>query len=129
MHQFPDSVKYAATHEWAKLEDDGTVTVGISDFAQSELGDLVFVELPDVGRAVIAGEECCVVESVKAASDVYSPVSGEICAVNESLADAPERVNESPFEEGWLFKLHPSDPGEVNDLLDAETYQEQTESD
>ncbi|HBC56367.1 MAG TPA: glycine cleavage system protein GcvH [Gammaproteobacteria bacterium] len=128
MHQFPDSVKYAATHEWAKSEDDGTITVGISDFAQSELGDLVFVELPEVGRAVIAGEECCVVESVKAASDVYSPVSGEVCAVNESLADAPERVNESPFDEGWLFKLQPSDPGEMEDLLDAETYQEQTES-
>jgi glycine cleavage system H protein len=105
----PANLKYAASHEWAKLESDGTVTIGITDHAQGALGDIVFLELPDVGRVVKAGEECAVVESVKAASDIYSPVSGEVVAANTAAVDAPESVNADAYA-NWLFRVKPSNP-------------------
>ncbi len=123
MPEFPDDIRYASTHEWARLESDGTVTVGITDHAQEELGDVVFVELPEVGQAVIAGGEAGVVESVKAASDIYAPVGGEVIAINKVLEESPETVNDSPFDNGWFFKIDPTDEGELEDLLDAEGYQ------
>ena len=120
MSQIPADLKYTETHEWARLNPDGSVTVGITDHAQTQLGDMVFVELPEPGRTVTAGEECAVVESVKAASDVYSPLAGEVTAVNEALTDQPELVNQDPYGEGWLFQLQ---PGEALDgLLDAADY-------
>ena len=119
-----DDRKYAASHEWALLEDDGTIRVGITDHAQEALGDLVFVELPEVGQSVGKGDECSVVESVKAASDIYSPVSGEIIAVNDSLDDAPEAVNEAPYDDGWLFLIQPVDASELDEMLDADAYQQ-----
>ncbi len=124
MSQTPGNLKYAKTHEWARLEDDGTITVGISDHAQELLGDLVFMELPEVGTSVGAGKECAVVESVKAASDVYAPVSGEITETNAALADAPEIVNSDPYGEGWLFRIKPSDAGELDLMLDAKAYEQ-----
>lgn len=124
MSQTPGNLKYAKTHEWARLEDDGTITVGISDHAQELLGDLVFMELPEVGTSVSAGKECAVVESVKAASDVYAPVSGEITETNAALADAPEIVNSDPYGEGWLFRIKPSDAGELDLMLDAKAYEQ-----
>ncbi len=123
MSNTPDDRKYASSHEWALLEDDGTVRVGITDHAQEALGDLVFVELPDVGQNVGKGDECSVVESVKAASDIYSPVSGEIIAVNDSLEDSPELVNEAPYDDGWLFVIQPVDVSELDEMLDTEAYQ------
>ncbi|MCW8907435.1 MAG: glycine cleavage system protein GcvH [Sedimenticola sp.] len=128
MSKIPNELKYAKSHEWVRDEGDGTVVVGITDHAQELLGDLVFVELPEVGDTVDAGNECAVVESVKAASDVYSPVSGEVVAVNESLADTPETVNEDAFGEGWLFKVRLSAGTELDDLLDDEAYAEVIES-
>ena len=124
MSDLPSELKYAKSHEWAKLEDDGTVTVGITDHAQSELGDVVYVELPEVGVVFSAGEEAGVVESVKAASDVYAPVSGEVVAVNPALEDEPEMVNSEPYEGGWFYKLKPADAGELDDLLSADGYLE-----
>ena len=124
MSQTPGNLKYAKTHEWARLEDDGTITVGISDHAQELLGDLVFMELPEVGTSVSAGKECTVVESVKAASDVYAPVSGEITETNAALADSPEIVNSDPYGEGWLFRIKPSDAGELDLMLDAKAYEQ-----
>ncbi|UZR27562.1 glycine cleavage system protein GcvH [Methylococcus mesophilus] len=121
MSNLPAGLKYAKTHEWARQEPDGTVKVGISDHAQEALGDLVYLELPAIGRRVGAGEACAVVESVKAASDVNSPLSGEIVARNEALADSPERVNQSPYE-AWLFAVKPDDISELDRLLDAEGY-------
>ncbi|PTU75047.1 glycine cleavage system protein GcvH [Pseudomonas mangrovi] len=121
MSNIPADLRYAASHEWARLEADGSVTVGISDHAQEALGDVVFVELPDVGKQLAAGQEAGVVESVKAASDIYAPVSGEVIAVNEALADAPELVNEDPYG-NWFFKLKPSNPDELTALLDAAGY-------
>ncbi len=123
MKNLPEHLKYAATHEWVRLEDDGTVRVGITDHAQEELGDLVYVELPELGRQLSAREECAVVESVKAASDLYSPVSGEIIAVNETVVDSPEMVNEDAYG-AWLFSIRLTDRGELNELLDAEAYAE-----
>ena len=117
----PSDRRYRDTHEWAKLED-GLVVVGITDYAQGELGDVVYVELPEVGREVGAGEAVAVIESVKTASDIYAPVSGEIVAVNEALSEHPEKVNEDPYGEGWLFKIKPKDPAELETLLDAEAY-------
>jgi glycine cleavage system H protein len=117
----PANLKYAASHEWTKLENDGTVTVGITDHAQSALGDIVFLELPDVGRVVKAGEECAVVESVKAASDIYSPVSGEVVAANQAAVDAPESVNADAYA-NWLFRIKPSNPSELDALLAADAY-------
>jgi glycine cleavage system H protein len=122
MSNAPTELKYAKSHEWARDEGDGTVTVGITEHAQEQLGDLVFVELPEVGRQVRAGGECAVVESVKAASDVYSPVSGEVVEANSALADAPELVNSGPYGEGWMFKVRMSDPAELGALLDAAGY-------
>lgn len=122
MNDLPSELKYSKTHEWVRDEGDGTITVGITDHAQELLGDLVFVDLPQVGAQAIAGKECAVVESVKAASDIYSPVSGEIIAVNEALGDSPEIVNESAFDKGWIFKLRMSDPAELVALLDATGY-------
>lgn len=117
----PDELKYTQSHEWVRTEADGAVTIGITDHAQELLGDLVYIELPDVGRTVKGGEACAVVESVKAASDVYAPVAGEVLAVNDALSGAPERVNADAWN-AWLFKLKPSDPGEVEQLLDADGY-------
>lgn len=122
MTDTPQDLKYTKSHEWVRVEADGTVTVGITDHAQSLLGDLVFVETPEAGTEAIAGEACATVESVKAASDVYAPVSGEIAEANEELADAPEKVNESPFDHGWLFRIRPSDASEIDALMDAEEY-------
>lgn len=128
MAEFPDELRYAATHEWARLDDDGLVTVGISDHAQDALGDVVFVELPELQTAVSAGGEVAVVESVKAASDVYAPVAGTVAEVNKALEDSPETVNESPYKDGWFFKLKPTDPTELDQLLSAADYEAQCES-
>lgn len=122
----PEDLKYSASHEWSKLEGD-TLTVGISDFAQDQLGDVVFVELPELGQAFGAGSAVAVVESVKTASDIYAPVSGEIIEVNETLNDAPETINSSPYEDGWLFKLRVEDKSDVDGLLSAEDYQKVAE--
>ncbi|MFT5012656.1 MAG: glycine cleavage system H protein [Patiriisocius sp.] len=128
MSEFPGELRYAKSHEWARVEDDGTITVGISDHAQDALGDVVYVELPEMDADVVASGEAGVVESVKAASDVYAPVSGTIIAVNTALEDAPETVNESPYEDGWFFKLKPSDLGELENLMDMSTYQKLCEA-
>jgi glycine cleavage system H protein len=120
----PDDHGYLESHEWAR-NDDGTVRVGITDFAQDELGDVVFVELPDVGDTVTKGEEFGVIESIKAVSDLYAPVSGEVTAVNEELFDAPELVNEDAFGEGWMLEVDADDESELDDLLSAEEYREQ----
>jgi len=122
MSNTPSELKYAVSHEWARLEEDGTVTVGITDHAQDALGDVVFVELPDVGAVLGASDEIAVVESVKAASDIYAPVSGEVIAVNEALEDTSETVNEDPYNDGWFFKIQPEDVSELENLLDAEGY-------
>ncbi|MAB24263.1 glycine cleavage system protein GcvH [Pseudomonas neustonica] len=122
MSNIPAELRYASSHEWTRLESDGTVTVGITDHAQDLLGDVVFVECPDVGRQVSAGEECAVVESVKAASDIYAPISGEVIAVNEALTDSPELVNSEPYGAAWFFKIKPSDVSELDKLLDADAY-------
>ena len=153
----PDDFRYAPSHEWARVEDDlaaergptsddddtasnldsgdnalprtrRLVTVGISDFAQQSLGDVVYVELPQVGDEVNAGAEACVVESVKAAADVYAPVSGTVVAVNEALEEAPEMVNQDPYGDGWFFKVEPTDLEEMDDLLDADGYEQHCES-
>ncbi len=121
MSKIPDDLKYAETHEWAKREADGRVRVGITDFAQEQLGDVVYIELPEPGRQVQAGKPCAVIESVKAASDINSPVSGEIIEVNQALADAPELVNQDSYAQ-WLFSVNPSDPSELDKLLDATGY-------
>jgi glycine cleavage system H protein len=122
MSSIPSNLKYLDSHEWVRVESDGSVTIGISDHAQNALGDLVFVEVPEVGRALKKGGAAAVVESVKAASDVYSPVSGEVIAANESLSASPELVNSDPYGDGWLFKLKPSAPAELDQLLDAAAY-------
>jgi glycine cleavage system H protein len=123
MSQTPIGLTYASSHEWARLEEDGTVTVGISDHAQQALGDVVFVEAPDVGDDLDAGGEAGVVESVKAASDIYSPVSGEVVAINAVLEDTPETINEDPYGEGWMFRVKPADLSELDELLSAEAYE------
>lgn len=128
MSHTPSELKYASSHEWARLEEDGTVTVGITDHAQEALGDVVFVELPELGAALAAGDEAGVVESVKAASDIYAPVSGEVIAINETLEDAPELVNGDPYNDGWFFRLQPADTSELDKLLDADAYLEQCDS-
>ena len=122
MSEAPDNLIYAASHEWAKQLGDDVIEVGISDYAQQALGDVVYVELPEVGQTVTAGEECCAVESVKAASDIYAPVSGEVVEVNEALDDEPELLNESPFEGGWMFRIKASDTGQLSSLMSAEAY-------
>lgn len=122
MSNIPSELKYAPSHEWVRNEGDGTYTVGISEHAQELLGDMVFVELPEVGDVVDAGEDCAVAESVKAASDIYAPISGEVVAINEELEDAPETVNNDAYGDGWLFRIKASDESEVDNLLDAEGY-------
>ncbi len=122
MSEVRKELKYLASHEWARLEADGTVTIGITDHAQAALGDVVYVEAPEVGSSVTAGEEAGVVESVKAASDIYSPVSGEVIAINDALEDTPETVNESPYDDGWFFKVKPSDLSELDSALDVDGY-------
>ncbi len=124
MSNIPAELKFTNSHEWVRNEGDGTVTVGISDHAQDLLGDLVHVDLPDEGEGFTAGDEIAVVESVKAASDVYCPVAGEVIEVNEELEDSPELVNTDPYGDGWLFKLKIEDEGEVDSLLDAEGYEQ-----
>ena len=122
MSHIPTELRYTKDHEWLRDHGDGTVTVGITDHAQDALGDLVFIEVPEVGQRCAADEACAVVESVKAASDVYSPLAGEITAINEILGDAPERLNEDPYGEGWIFQLRLADPGALAGLLDAAGY-------
>ena len=127
MSTYPDNLKYATTHEWVRLEDDGTATVGISNHAQDALGDIVFVELPEVGATIHAKDEVAVVESVKAASDVYSPMSGEIIATNDTLSEAPETVNADPYDDGWFYKIKMSDELELDELMDADAYSDHCE--
>lgn len=129
MSEFPQELRYASTHEWARVEEDGTVTVGISDHAQDALGDVVYVEPPEQDQHVSAGEEAAVVESVKAASDIYAPVSGNVVAVNSVLDTAPETVNRDPYGDGWFFKVQPDDITELEELLDAQAYAEACEND
>ena len=127
MSEIPAELRYAASHEWAK-NDDGVVTVGITEHAQDAMGDLVYVELPEVGQVLAAGDEAGVVESVKAASDICAPISGEVIEINESLEDEPELVNNVPYEGGWLFKIQMSEAGDLDNLLTADQYQAQIES-
>lgn len=122
MSNILDELKYAESHEWVRIEEDGTATVGITDFAQEQLGDVVFVELPDIDTEFNKEDDAAVVESVKAASDIYAPLSGKVIAVNDDLVDSPEAINQDPYGEAWLFRLELSDPSEVEQLLDAETY-------
>ena len=123
----PTGLKYTKTHEWVKVEIDGSLTVGITHHAQDLLGDMVFVEFPTVGRALSAGEECALVESVKAASDVYAPVAGEVTASNTEVEGSPELINKDPYR-AWMFKLKPANPGDLNALLDAAAYEAQVAS-
>jgi glycine cleavage system H protein len=122
MSEIPSKLRYRDSHEWVRVEGDGTVVVGISDHAQGELGDMVFVELPEPGMSYDQGEACAVIESVKAASDVYAPLSGEVVEANGQLEDSPELVNSDPYGDGWLFRLIPSDASEIDGLLDAAAY-------
>ncbi|MGK2915198.1 MAG: glycine cleavage system protein GcvH [Porticoccaceae bacterium] len=124
MSDIPSELKYVDSHEWIRDEGGGVVSVGITDYAQDALGDVVYIELPEVGDVLSLGDEAGVVESVKAASDIYSPVSGKVVAINEDLEDAPQTVNVSPYGDGWFFKIKLSDPDELDELLDAEGYQE-----
>lgn len=119
----PTSLKYAETHEWVRLEDNGELTVGITEHAQDLLGDLVFAELPEVGQRFSAKEECMLLESVKAASDIYMPVNGEISAINTTLVDEPEVINQAPFSDGWLFKVQPDNATDIDSLLSADDYE------
>ena len=123
MSDLPAELKYASSHEWARLDSDGTVVVGITDHAQEALGDIVYIELPETGAAVDAGAEVAVVESVKAASDIYSPVTGEVVEINPVLEDEPETVNSNPYADGWLFRVKVASPDELEDMLDADGYQ------
>ena len=122
MSETPSELRYAESHEWARLEEDGQITVGITDFAQEELGDIVFVELPQLDQQVDVASEVGIVESVKAASDIYAPVSGTVISINEKLEDEPETVNEDPYGEGWFFRIKPDDLAQLENLLDSETY-------
>lgn len=123
MSHIPNELKYTQTHEWVRVEENGEVVIGISEHAQDLLGDMVFVELPELGRKLDASEECAVVESVKAASDIYAPVSGEVIAINEELADSPELVNSDPYGDGWLFRIKMTDGSDIEELLSASDYQ------
>ena len=124
MSNTPADLKYTRTHEWVLVDGD-TITLGISDFAQEQLGDVVFVELPEVGAEIIAGDSIAVVESVKAASDIYAPATGTVLAVNEALEDSPELVNSDPYEDGWFLRLQVHNTGELSDLMDADSYIDQ----
>jgi len=130
MSNVPSELKYLSSHEWVRVEDDGeTAVIGITDHAQELLGDVVFVELPEVGTELASGDEAGVVESVKAASDIFAPVSGEVIEINEALEDAPETVNSEPYEDGWFFKVKLSDATELDSLLDADGYTNVCEDD
>jgi glycine cleavage system H protein len=122
MSNAPDELYYAETHEWARLEDDDTIVVGITDYAQAALGDLVFVETPEIGRRVEANEPCAVLESVKAASDIYAPIAGEIIDTNGELNGMPELVNTDPYGDGWIMRIRPDDPDDLEHLMDADSY-------
>ncbi len=124
MSNIPGELKYSKSHEWVRIEEDGSVTIGITDHAQDLMGDMVFVELPETGNDYSTGDDCAVVESVKAASDVYAPIAGQVTKVNEALADAPETLNSDPYGQGWIYCMTPSDTGEVSDLMDARAYEE-----
>ncbi|MCK7549789.1 glycine cleavage system protein GcvH [Marinobacter koreensis] len=124
MSEIPSDLKYIETHQWVRVADDGTATVGITDFAQEQLGDVVYIGVPDLGVTVNGGEEAGVAESVKSASDVFSPVTGEVIAINDALEDEPELVNEDPYGEGWMFRVRLSDAGELDGLMDATSYAE-----
>lgn len=123
MSNVPAELKYVASHEWLRLEDDGTITVGITDHAQEALGDIVYVELPDVGDTVAVDDEVAVVESVKAASDVYAPITGEVVAINEALEDDPEVINTDPYGDGWMYRIKPDNVDDYEALMNAEEYQ------
>jgi len=127
MSELPTDLRYTSSHEWVRLEEDGTVTVGITDHAQDALGDLVFVEPPEIGTELSQGEACCVIESVKAASDIYMPITGEIVDTNQSLVDEPEIINSSPYDDGWIFKIQPADEDDIEQLMDASTYESELE--
>lgn len=129
MSDIPSDLRYADSHEWVSQEEEGVVKVGISDHAQEQLGDLVFVELPEEGESFSRGDACSVVESVKAASDVYCPVSGEIVVVNEALSDSPEIVNNDPYGDGWLFSVKLDNAAELDELMDADDYREHLDED
>ena len=122
MSNVPSTLKYTKSHEWVRVEDDGTLTIGVTDHAQEALGDIVFLELPEAGRALSAGESCAVIESVKAASDIYAPVAGEVIANNQDAIDAPESINADAYA-NWLFKLKPANAADVAALMDAATYE------
>ncbi|MEE8280932.1 MAG: glycine cleavage system protein GcvH [Gammaproteobacteria bacterium] len=124
MIEAPDNLKYTEAHEWLRLEDDGTVTLGITDHAQQALGELVFVDVPDAGDSFEVGDACAVVESVKAASDVYCPLAGTVTEANPALGDQPELINSGPYVEGWILRLEPQNPEYLEDMLDAEAYQQ-----
>ncbi|MFV1997209.1 MAG: glycine cleavage system protein GcvH [Acidiferrobacterales bacterium] len=124
MSNIPGELKYSKSHEWVRIEENGSVTIGITDHAQALMGDMVFVELPEVGSDYSAGDDCAVVESVKAASDVYAPIAGQVTAVNDTLADAPETLNTDPFGEGWIYRMQPGAGGELDGLMDAKAYEE-----
>lgn len=128
MSNIPDKLKYTQSHEWVRDDGDGIVTIGITDHAQELLGDLVFVELPEIGSHLDAGDDAAVVESVKAASDVYSPLGGEVVEINEALAAAPESINESAYEDGWIYRLRMADAEELDGLLDADAYTQHCEN-
>lgn len=122
MSETPDDLLYAASHEWVRQLGDDVIEMGISDYAQEALGDVVYVELPEVGQSVTATQECCAVESVKAASDIYAPVSGEVIEVNDALDSEPELLNESPYESGWMVRIKVSNTPDLDDLMSAEAY-------
>ena len=122
MSNIPAELRYASSHEWVRLEQDGTATIGITDHAQAALGDVVFVEMPEIGTELAAGDDAGVVESVKAASDMHAPISGEVVAINEALEEAPELANTEPYEGAWFFRVKPSAPAELEQLLDADAY-------
>jgi len=128
MSEVPSELRYAQTHEWARLEEDGLVTVGITDHAQTALGDVVYVELPELDVQLEVAQEAGVVESVKAASDIYAPVRGRVVAVNEALEESPELVNQDPYGEGWFYRIDPADAADLDELLTADAYAEQCES-
>ncbi len=128
MSEIPTDLKYTSEHEWARLEDDGVLVVGLTDYAQEQLGDLVYVDTPEAGASFVAGDICAVVESVKAASDVYAPVGGEVVSVNDALKESPELISEDPYGSGWLFRMTPEDPAEWGDLMDSDQYAELLES-
>jgi glycine cleavage system H protein len=129
MSKVPKELQYTQTHEWVLVEDDGTILVGITEHAQSQLGELVLVELPDLGAKVSASDEVGMIESVKVTSEIYSPVSGKIIEINENLEEAPRLINTDPYGDGWLFRIDPVDPDELSDLLDAQAYSEYMEED